>query len=165
MLAREEKGEQLLSLVFLGDPNPEKVGVGLVSFTNGKKEICLRKFYIDGLKSERICYTLDPSQKYMNIVEMGDNIIIVYEKSKVILDLKMKKLKDVKEKEMITFIDELNILKEPNGANLKSDEEGRTMLFFDFGHSNGPNNVQVFAKYMLVKKDDRIITNIPKEES
>jgi len=110
MLAKEEEGEQLLSLIFLGDANPEKMGVGLVSFTNGKKEICLRKFYIDETKSERICFTLDPTQKYNNIVEMGDNLIIVYEKSKVILDLKMKKLKDVKEKEMITFIDELNIL-------------------------------------------------------
>jgi len=77
----------------------------------------------------------------------------------------MKKLKDVKEKEMISFIDELNVLEEPNGAkNLKSDEEGRTILFFDFGHRDGPNNVQVFGKYMLVKKDDRVMANIPKGE-
>ena len=37
LLAKEEEGEELVSLIFLGDPNPEKVGVGLVSFRNGKK--------------------------------------------------------------------------------------------------------------------------------
>ena len=64
---------------------------------------------------------------------------------------------------MITFVNELNVMgEEQNGKNLNSDEEGRTMQFFDMGTQSGSNNVAVFSKYMLVKKGDKVIANIPK---
>ena len=66
---------------------------------------------------------------------------------------------------MITFVDELNILGDSSAAkNLNSDEEGRTMMFFDMGNPSGANNVLVYSKYMLVKKGDKVIANIPKGE-
>ena len=58
----------------------------------------MRKFYITGDSTSPLCYTLDPAHKFMNVVEIGDAIIIVYEKKKEILDLKMKKMKEAKEK-------------------------------------------------------------------
>ena len=36
------------------------------------------------------------------------------------------------------------------------------MLLFDLGSSEGANNIQVFEKYMLVKRNDNVIVNIPK---
>ena len=38
-------------------------------------------------------------------------------------------------------------------------------MFFDMGNPNGANNVVVYAKYMLVKKSDKVIANIPLNEN
>ena len=38
------------------------------------------------------------------------------------------------------------------------------MLFFDMGTQSGSNNVAVYSKYMLVKKEDKVIANIPKSD-
>lgn len=47
----------------------------------------------------------------------------MYEKKKIVLDLKMNKLKEAKEKEMVTFFDMLNVVGEPgSGKNLNSAE-------------------------------------------
>ena len=36
------------------------------------------------------------------------------------------------------------------------------MILFDMNNPGGNNNVLVYAKYMLVKKGDKVIANIPK---
>ena len=64
---------------------------------------------------------------------------------------------------MITFIDELNIMSPNAGKNLAADSEGKTLMFFDMGNPHGSNNVQVYEKYMLVKREDKVVVNIPKK--
>lgn len=38
------------------------------------------------------------------------------------------------------------------------------MMFFDMGNPDGSNHVQVYKKYMMVKRQDKVIANIPKNE-
>jgi len=34
-------------------------------------------------------------------------------------------------------------------------------MFFDMGNPKGSNYVKVYEKYMLVKREDKVIVNIP----
>ena len=49
------------------------------------------------------------------------------------------------------------------GKNLNADDDGKTLLFFDFGNPKGPNNLRVYEKNILVKREDNVITTIPKK--
>jgi hypothetical protein len=143
LLDRPE-GETLVQLIFLGNKDPEKVSIGVVSL-QGKDELCIRRYNLEGEEGEKWCSSLDGEDSFSSVVEIGDNVLIVYEKHKVILDAQMKKIAEAKEKEIITFINGLNILEEPSaGKNLNADEEGQTLLFFNFGNPNGANNVQAY---------------------
>ena len=166
ILAREEQNQEFIQLVYLSNEDPKKFGIGLVSMLkNGEeKKICMRKFLINGEEKERICYDLDPKLKFQEIVDLGDVILVNYNEKRIILDQNLKRLKDIEEGEQLSFVDGLNILKDPSaGKNLNSDDaEGKTLLFMDFGARNGANNIRYFPKYMLVKREDSVIVSIPK---
>ena len=79
-------------MIFLGDRDPEKVGIGAVSLNEDKSKLCLRRFYIDGANGDKLCYDLDTSLHLLNVIELGDNIIVAYQEKRVILDTQMKHL-------------------------------------------------------------------------
>jgi hypothetical protein len=84
---------------------------------------------------------LDTSLHFLNVIEIGDNILVAYQEKRVIIDAQMNHIQETKEEEMITFIDELNIIAPNTGKNLASNSQGKTLAFFDTGRPRGSNTV------------------------
>ena len=62
----------MYSVISLVSEDIEKSGVGLVTLKGkDKSSICLRKFYLDGMTSDKLCYELDPNEKLANVIEIG----------------------------------------------------------------------------------------------
>lgn len=92
-------------------------------------------------------------------------MVVTFETYKIVLNQKMIKTHELKNKEMVSYIEELNIVGNPTvGKNLNSDDGGNTLLFYLSGNPDTANNLQFFEKRMLVKKDNGILTTIDKEE-
>ena len=55
MIYRASEGEELVMLGYTENYATETSGVGLVSYKNNRKNLCLKKFFIDKSKSDEVC--------------------------------------------------------------------------------------------------------------